>query len=506
MNQGLKLGSLLRHNTYRIEKVLGQGGFGITYLATDLNLDRQVAVKEFFPKDYCDRDDTTSKVTLGTQSSKDFVNKLKAKFLKEARNIAKFDYPNIIRIHAAFEENNTAYYVMDYIEGITLSEMVKQNGPISEEKALMYIDKIGKALEYVHANTMNHLDVKPANIMIRYNDDEPILIDFGLSKQYDSKGYQTSTTPIGISHGFAPMEQYNDGGVKEFSPQTDLYSLAATLYYILSGVVPPQATKLVEDELTFPQGIPTNLIKPISKAMSPGRKRRHESVRAFLEDLERQKIERGNEQPNNQDHVSAEQSFCTENLGKSNNLEQEQTHTQTIIHDNDEYEEKSKSWIKWLGIGGGVAVIAVIIVFLIPSNNNTDNSNESDNLVESIKEEPKTVKDLFWESPLGMAAYTGEVTVDTINDKQVPHGKGIARIIKGKFEGSTYNGAFVEGKMEGETTYTMKNGDTFVGTYKNNKYDKGRYTIKANGEYFEGTFKNGQPDKGNWYDKKGNKL
>ncbi|MDE7419386.1 MAG: serine/threonine protein kinase [Muribaculaceae bacterium] len=285
VNQGLKQGAFLRHDTYRIEKVLGQGGFGITYLAMDLSLDRFVAIKEFFPKDYCDRNDATSHVTLGTQSSFDFVNKLKSKFLKEARNIARFDNPNIIRIHSAFEENDTAYYVMDYIEGKTLAEIVRQSGPIAKDKAITYLEKIGEALEYVHKHNITHLDIKPANIMIRTIDERPILIDFGLAKQYDSNGLQTSTTPVGISHGYAPIEQYSDGGIKEFSPQTDQYSLAATLYYILSGVTPPHATKLIEDELTFPQTIPAQLIGPISKAMSASRKKRYENVGAFIKDL-----------------------------------------------------------------------------------------------------------------------------------------------------------------------------------------------------------------------------
>lgn len=234
--QGLKNGAFLRHNTYRIEKVLGQGGFGITYLATDLTLDRLVAIKEFFPKDYCDRASDTSHITLGTSSSSEFVSRLKAKFLKEARNIAKFDHPGIIRIHAAFEENNTAYYVMDYIIGESLSDKVKRLGALSADDALRYIKEVAKALEYVHDKRINHLDIKPANIMVRESDDSPILIDFGLSKQYDSDGNQTSTTPTGISHGYAPLEQYNDGGVKEFSPQTDIYSLAATLYFLLTGI------------------------------------------------------------------------------------------------------------------------------------------------------------------------------------------------------------------------------------------------------------------------------
>ena len=150
MNQtSLQIGALLRGGTYRIDRVLGQGGFGITYLATDLSLDKHVAIKEFFPKDYCDRNATTSHVTLGTQSTSEFVERLKAKFLKEAKNIAKFDHPNIIKIHAAFEENNTAYYVMDFIEGESLSDRVKRQGALSRAEALEYIYKVGPALPYI---------------------------------------------------------------------------------------------------------------------------------------------------------------------------------------------------------------------------------------------------------------------------------------------------------------------------------------------------------------------
>ncbi len=281
----LRINATLRGGTYRIDRVLGQGGFGITYLATDLSLDKPVAIKEFFPKDFCDRDATTSHVTLGTTNTSELVNKLKAKFLKEAKNIAKFNHPNIIKIFAAFEENNTAYYVMEYIEGVSLSEMVKRKGRLAADVALNYISQIGSALDYVHSFRINHLDVKPANIMVRKSDNCPILIDFGLSKQYDSIGHQTSTTPVGISHGFAPGEQYRAGGVREFSPTTDEYSLAATLYFILSGVVPPEATKLIEEDLIFPDAIPTDLITPISKAMSSARKDRYPTVRDFVSAL-----------------------------------------------------------------------------------------------------------------------------------------------------------------------------------------------------------------------------
>lgn len=281
----LPKGYMLYHDTFRIERVLGQGGFGITYLATDCGLDRKVAIKEFFPKEYCNRDETTSNVTVGTLGQKDFIDRLKAKFLKEARNIAKFDCANIIKIYSAFEENGTAYYAMEYIDGRSLSEIVKSDGAIDENQAITYIEKIGHALEYIHTRHINHLDVKPANIMLRESDNEPILIDFGLSKQYDAEGNQTSTTPTGISHGYAPMEQYNEGGVKEFSPQTDVYSLAATLYFLVSGKVPPRAMEVLNDGLSFPPSFPDNIKNAVVKAMSPAKKNRHETVGDFLVEL-----------------------------------------------------------------------------------------------------------------------------------------------------------------------------------------------------------------------------
>lgn len=284
-NELLAKGTLLFHGTYRIEGKLGQGGFGITYLATDVALDKYVAIKEFFPNTYCKRDTSTSRVGVATEGSREFVTKLKLKFLKEARNIAKLDHPNIVRLHAAFEENDTAYYVMDYIEGTPLSQIVKTHGPLDRCKAVEYTTLIGKALSYLHKRRINHLDVKPANIMVRRSDRVPVLIDFGLAKQYDCEGQQTTSTPVGFSQGFAPVEQYKPGGVKEFSPASDLYSLAATLYFMLSGRIPAPATDLVDEPLTFPEEFPSDLKKPIEKAMSASRKSRHATVEQFLREI-----------------------------------------------------------------------------------------------------------------------------------------------------------------------------------------------------------------------------
>jgi len=198
----LSIGSTLQNGKYEIVKVLGQGGFGITYLAIHTLLDKKVAIKEFFPKDFCDRDSDTSHITLGTSSSAGLVSKLRVKFVKEAKNIAKLNHPNIVPIQDIFEENNTAYYLMDYIEGESLGDIIKRNGALTEERAIHYIRQIALAIDYMHSKSMNHLDIKPGNIMIRKSDDMPILIDFGTSKQYDEDGSQTSTMAPGFTHGY----------------------------------------------------------------------------------------------------------------------------------------------------------------------------------------------------------------------------------------------------------------------------------------------------------------
>ena len=280
----LKTHSILQNGKYRIIRVLGQGGFGITYLAENILLGKKVAIKEFFPKDFCGRDNT-SHLTLGTQNNADTVSKLKARFIKEAQNIAKLDHPGIVHIHDIFEENNTAYYVMDYIEGENLNEIVKRNGALPEGKAVVYIVKVGEALEYIHSRNMTHFDVKPANIVIRRKDDEPILIDFGLSKQYDVHGDATSTLMQGISQGYSPIELYNYGAVSTFSPQTDVYSLGATLLYLVSGKVPPQPSTIIEEGLDLSYVAGPQLKKAIESAMQVGRGKRPETIGKFLQEL-----------------------------------------------------------------------------------------------------------------------------------------------------------------------------------------------------------------------------
>ena len=282
----LTTGAVLQNGKYRIERVLGQGGFGITYLATQDILERKVAIKEFFMRDFCTREGDTSTVSLGSTANRETMERYMAKFLKEARIISELSHPNIIRIYDIFRENNTAYYVMEYIEGQSLSEYVKSRGPLSEKEAIGHIRAVGEALEYIHAKHINHLDVKPGNIMLSHADHHIYLLDFGLSKQYDADGNQTSSTPVGISHGYAPIEQYSPSGVKGFSPQTDIYALGATLYYLLTGIIPPPAGELQDSELAFPNTVSSSMRKAITEAMKPRKSQRPQDINAFLRLLE----------------------------------------------------------------------------------------------------------------------------------------------------------------------------------------------------------------------------
>ena len=292
----LKPGTLLQGGKYRIEKVLGQGGFGITYLAVQTNLkNRKVAIKEFFLKEHCERDGSTSRVSMGTSGSQRLVMKFKEKFVKEAETISELRNHHIITIYDVFEENGTAYYVMEYLSYGSLSDRIPSGG-LPESEAVGYIRQVAEALAYIHQHNILHLDVKPSNILFR-KEDEAVLIDFGISKHYDDEGgSQTSSTPVGVSEGYAPTEQYEREGVSSFFASTDIYSLGATLYCLLSGHRPPKASIVLNDGLPpLPSSVSASTRVAVETAMSPKRKDRPQSVEAFLELLDAPVVEESEE-------------------------------------------------------------------------------------------------------------------------------------------------------------------------------------------------------------------
>ena len=293
----LKSGATLQGKsyTYTIQKVLGQGAFGITYLANtqveisgalgEINTTIQVAIKEFFMKEINGREDNT--VTSGSKGG--VYDKYKQKFAREAENLSKLHHPNIVKVLEYFEANNTVYYAMEYVEGGNLDKYIEQKDGLPEAECVKYAKQIGSALSYMHAHKMLHLDLKPGNVMLRKNGDA-VLIDFGLSKQYDESGNpETSTTVGGGTPGYAPLEQsdYHEG--KGFPITMDVYALGATMYKMLTGVRAPEASAILNDgfpayELQRHQ-VSDEMIAHIAKAMSPMKKDRPQSVKEFLEEL-----------------------------------------------------------------------------------------------------------------------------------------------------------------------------------------------------------------------------
>ena len=283
----LKKDTYLQGGKYRVISTLGQGGFGITYLAEQVMAKRMVCIKEFFPKEYYNRDADSLHISLGSEGNAKMMNAYKEQFIKEAQIIAKLKHPNIIPIFDVFKENNTAYYAMEYIDGESLNAKVKREGALAEDRAVKYIRDVASALRYIHNRNIMHLDVKPANIMLSKENDSAILIDFGLSKHYDTTGKQTCTTPMGISHGYAPMEQYQVGGVSTFSPVTDIYSLGATLLFAVTARVPAEAIVVGEKGIgELPSHLSVGVRNAITSSMSYWRKNRPQSIEAVMALLE----------------------------------------------------------------------------------------------------------------------------------------------------------------------------------------------------------------------------
>jgi serine/threonine protein kinase len=239
-----------------VGKVLGKpGGFGITYLGWDINLATLVAVKEYLPRDYAGRDSDHASVMAHSREDASLFRFGLEQFLQEARTLARFDHPNVVRTRSFFEQNGTAYLVMDYLQGVNLSEhLASMGGRLNEQQAGEIMLPILDGLQEVHAKGFLHRDIKPQNIYVT-STGRPILLDFGAARQ--AMGERSRSLSVVLTPGFSPYEQYHRRG--EQGPWTDIYALAATYYYLLTGQAPPDAPERVAtDEL-----IPLRQLAPI---------------------------------------------------------------------------------------------------------------------------------------------------------------------------------------------------------------------------------------------------
>ncbi len=226
---------------YRIERVLGQGAFGITYLAHDINLDRQVAIKEYMPSQLSMRENSQSVQPLSEEHREGFKAGL-LRFVSEARTLTRFEHANLIRVFNVFEANNTAYMVMNYEVGQSLKDLIKRKQRFTEEQIISIIQPLLSGLQNIHDKGFVHRDIKPGNVFIR-SSGSPVLIDFGSARQTLQDNPQTLTNFV--SPGYAPIEQYVSKSDKQ-GPWTDIYGLSATLYRVMAGVVPHNAIERSE--------------------------------------------------------------------------------------------------------------------------------------------------------------------------------------------------------------------------------------------------------------------
>lgn len=296
----LAIGTILHGEAYdyKIIDVLGQGTFGITYKAKvemkgalgRLDSNMYVAVKEFFMKEVNGREN--SSVTSGSTSNGGLFYYYRDKFEREARNLSTLSHPNIVKVLEAFHANGTTYYSMEYIDGISLDKKIAQSpqGRMPLTEAIETLKQIGAAIAFMHSRNMLHLDVKPGNVMMR-KDGTAVLIDFGLSKQYTSDGEPESSTKVGAgTPGYAPIEQasYHEG--KGFPTMMDVYALGGTLFKMLTGQRPPEASEILNEG--FPTDslrqlfIPDNIVNSISRAMAPLKKDRWQTVDEFVKHLD----------------------------------------------------------------------------------------------------------------------------------------------------------------------------------------------------------------------------
>ena len=526
----LPVGTTLQSGKYRIDRYLSSGGFGNTYVATNVFFDEQVAIKEFFLKGISGRDGESMTVSVSIPTNRQQFQEQNEKFKKEAYRLRKLKNDHIVTVHDLFDENGTTYYVMDFIEGESLSARLKRTAtPIGEAEALNILQQVLDALDAVHQHGIFHLDIKPANIMVDANG-HATLIDFGASKQTKQDGGATTSTGLCYTPGYAPIEQMSQN-LSQFGPWTDIYSLGASLYYILTLHPLPSPAELLEDDgaLVMDDSISQCTQQLIRRMMTPIRTKRPQSVaevKALMEATPMPKPPKNITQPESEETViltpqapttDEETQVITPQEPKTpvqpqptpepnSPMEPEPTPEPTAYDD----EEASTSPKKLIGIIAAVAVVAVIMgaVFLLPGKEEapaaptpseiaqTAADATANNQAQQPTKRPQQTVIENYQTSVGKCRYEGEVNADG-----VPHGTGKATFADGR----SYAGHFVNGKMEGEGVFLMKSGDKFEGEIKDNFFLKGRY-ITNDGSYFEGTFEKGNPKDGIWYDKNGNKI
>lgn len=399
----LKKGSILNQDQYRILKVLGSGGFGITYLAESLGhymksgfgdqffkYDKPVPVviKELYYDDFCNRDENTGLVNISNNDRKYEFQKLVKNQIDEGKIIKSLDHPNIVTTRDVFEENGTAYMVMDFIESEDLSDMIERQGKLEVEVAIRYILQILDAANYFHnvKNRVLHLDITPNNIIISKEENNAVLIDFGASLIYNSENenkieVNTSQIITGRKKHYSPNEQGDLDILKTFDPTFDTYAIGATLYHMVTGQKPQLSSQLSTGREKFRKPseylgkseLNINLDRVIEKAMSPFYNERYKQANDFKKDL---CTVNGNSFDDEDTELITETSDEAKKEANDEKTEQVKVpeSEKTLLVEVAQKEYKKKTYKKVFVIG--CIGLAVLLILFLPKFFNKANTNE----------------------------------------------------------------------------------------------------------------------------------
>ena len=415
----LKPGTIL-NNKFMVGNVIGEGGFGITYVGLDLVLERKIAIKEFFPSGYANRNNTYSnEVTLNYTNKGEYFRSGVDHFLQEAKRIAKFnDDKSIVYVISFFEENNTAYIIMEYLDGENLSDRIRSKGKYEPTEIFRLFLPIMNTLDKMHRENIIHRDISPENVRVM-SDGTLKLIDFGSARYY--AGINKKTMSVQLKPGYAPFEQYNKNGNQ--GPWTDVYGLCATIYKCITGVTPVDSLERIQnDNLKEPSRLGVNINETLEKALMHGLEvypeNRCKSMLELKKSIENQltnesvyKPEPIKEPPAVDENKTV---FADDNITISDNntIPANRTYGDTGMFSSSANEKRicnSKPFNKKktiIIIGSALAVIALIVIillFAINQNANNDpneatDSTKSNNSSESYIEESKPKKGVTIES------------------------------------------------------------------------------------------------------------